>query len=130
MPADQYGRPIEERSNLERYLSNPTSGVTKGVYAPLDLPFSLFGSTRMDNGPLSDKERSERKRLNAAQKEMGNKMKLARMKAEMKPKPKPKPEMPREKSIVPPVNKKSAPPVNKGELNPKKSALIRKMSEK
>jgi hypothetical protein len=103
MPADQYGRPIEERSNLERYLSDPRTGVTKGYYAPLDLPFSLFGSTRMDNGPLSDKERSERKRLNAAQKEMGNKMKLARMKAEMKPKP--KPEMPREKSIVPPVKK-------------------------
>jgi len=55
---DQYGRPIKRESNLDSYLYDPTSGVSKGYLAPLDIVFSLFGDREVPRPDLTPKERA------------------------------------------------------------------------
>jgi hypothetical protein len=81
---DQYGRPKSKISNFDSYMNDPRTGVSKGYLAPLDLPFSIFGERKIDNGPLSKDEKASRRKLNANAKEQGKYMKLAQMKAEKK----------------------------------------------
>jgi hypothetical protein len=106
---DQYGRPKTKISNLDSYMADPRTGVSGGYLAPLDLPFSVWGERKIDNGPLSKDEKSSRRKMNADAMEKGKYMKLAQMKAEKKkpkpPTPKPTPESKPKYKNVPMPNK-------------------------
>lgn len=114
---DQYGRPKTKITGIDSYLANPTTGVSKGYLAPLDLPFSLFDERKFNKGPLSKDEKASRSKMNADAKEKGKYMKSALAKAAQKAKPKPKPTAPGTKNAPmpgkPDYNTKNVPMPNK-----------------
>lgn len=113
---DQYGRPKTKMNAIDAYfLNNVKYGAGKGYYAPLDLPLSLFGETKLENGPLYRDEKASRSKLNAAAKEKGKYMKSALAKAAQKAKP-------AEPTSPPPRSKNPAPkpPVTKAPPKPGK----------
>lgn len=115
---DQYGRPKTKMGALDAYMFNPAKyGASKGYLAPLDLPLSLFGETKLDKGPLSKDEKASRSKMNADAKEKGKYMKSALAKAAQKAKPKPKPTAPGTKNVPmpgkPDYNTKNVPMPNK-----------------
>lgn len=122
--SDQYGRPKTKITGIDSYLANPTTGVSKGYLAPLDIGFSLFDERKFNKGPLSKDEKASRSKMNADAKEKGKYMKAALSKAAQKAKPvKPTPKPPMTKNAPmpgkPDYNTKNAPMPNKSKTNKK-----------
>lgn len=109
---DQYGRPKTKMNSIDAYfLNNVKYGAGKGYYAPLDLPLSLFGETKLENGPLYRDEKASRSKMNADAKEKGKYMKAALAKAAQKAKPaKPTPKPPVTKTPTPTAPPTKSPP--------------------